>query len=886
MAEVTVKQLAQVVNTPVEKLLDQLRAAGVDKTGEDDLIADDEKVALLTHLRSGRGQAAAGVAVGKSKVALRRKRVSEVKSDASGKRTVSVEVRTKRRRAPVAEPDPAAVEEASVATADGVNGSGATEAVVVPPAETAATPASPEDEVRAQAKIEQLSRKEEEARELDRKRMSLVEQQLAKDHARLAAEQQAERQAAQERKRVAEETADKAQVEREKQRVLDEAQRRASIEAQEVSKEKSQRKEGGKGRSKGKPGGGAATRYGRNQLHVAKGKSGRRKGKARRVVAANIESKHGFEKPTAPVVRDVSVPDTITVAELANKMAVKAAEVIKSMMGMGVMATINQMLDQDTAILVVEEMGHRATPVGQDDTESELAQKLSSEPSGDLEQRSPVVTVMGHVDHGKTSLLDYIRKSRVASGEAGGITQHIGAYHVKTESGAITFLDTPGHAAFSAMRARGASSTDIVVLVVAADDGVMPQTVEGIQHARAAGVPIIIALNKMDKPEADPERVRNELAQHDVISEAWGGDTVFVPVSAETGEGVGDLLEALVLQAEILELRAPRSGSAWGVVIEASLDKGRGPIATVLVQGGTLNRGDIFICGQETGRVRALFDENGQQLESAGPSMPVQVLGLSGTPNAGDEMLVAADEKSARELAAVREDRSRDQRLAERQPTKLEDVFSQFRSSDSPAVNLLIKTDVKGSFEAIRGALEKLSTDEVRIRVIGGGVGGITESDANLAATSNAMLIGFNTRADGAARRLVAEHEIDMRYYSVIYDVIDLVKQVASGMLAPEIKERIIGLAEVKDVFKSPKFGHVAGCMVIDGVVRREEPIRVLRDNVVIFEGELESLRRFKDDVKDVHMGTECGIGVKNYTDVQAGDQIEVFERTEVARSL
>jgi len=524
--------------------------------------------------------------------------------------------------------------------------------------------------------------------------------------------------------------------------------------------------------------------------------------------------------------------------------------------------------------------------VGQDDIEAALAEKLSSIIQGDGSPRAPVVTVMGHVDHGKTSLLDYIRNSRVASGEAGGITQHIGAYHVETKSGAITFLDTPGHAAFSSMRARGARSTDIVVLVVAADDGVMPQTIEGVHHARASGVPIVVAVNKMDKEEADVERVRNELSQHEVISEEWGGDTVFVPVSAQTGAGIESLLDTLVLQAEILELRATAAGNANGIVIEATLDKGRGPVATVLVQNGTLNKGDILICGQETGRVRALFNENGQQVDSAGPSIPVQVLGLSGTPNAGDEMQVAPDEKSARELAELRENKQRDARLAERKPTRLEDVFSQITSGDAPSLNLVVKADVKGSYEAIRDALEKLSTDEVHIRVVGGGVGGITESDANLAATSNAILVGFNVRADGTARRLISEHDIDLRYYSVIYDLIDLVKQVAGGMLAPEIKERIIGLAEVKDVFTSPKFGLIAGCMVVDGVVRREEPIRVLRDNVVIYEGELESLRRFKDDVKDVHMGTECGIGVKNYTDVQPGDQIEVFERSEVARSL
>ena len=540
---------------------------------------------------------------------------------------------------------------------------------------------------------------------------------------------------------------------------------------------------------------------------------------------------------------------------------------------------------QGTAILVVEEMGHKANPMSADDVEAALAALVAGEREGDAETRPPVVTVMGHVDHGKTSLLDYIRTARVASGEAGGITQHIGAYQTSTDNGVITFLDTPGHAAFTSMRARGAQATDIVVLVVAADDGVMPQTIEGIQHARAAGVPLIIAVNKMDKEGADPERVRNELAQHDVISEDWGGDTQFVPVSALTGDGVESLLDAITLQAEVLELSAVSEGNAAGSVIEASLDKGKGPVATVLVQEGTLKRGDSFICGQVTGRVRAMFDENGQAVDEAGPSTPVLVLGLSSTPNAGDEMVVAADEKSARELAELRFGKQRDARLAERRPARLDDVFSQIKGS-VPVVNFLVKTDVKGSFEAIRDSLEKLSTEEVDVRVVGGGVGGITESDANLALASSATLVGFNVRADGAARRLIQEQEIDLRYYSVIYELIDLAKSLAGGLLPPEVRERIIGTANVQEVFTSPKFGLIAGCMVVDGVVRKDEPIRVLRENVVIYEGELESLRRFKDDVKDVHMGTECGIGVKNYTDVQAGDQIEVFERTEVARTL
>jgi translation initiation factor IF-2 len=567
-------------------------------------------------------------------------------------------------------------------------------------------------------------------------------------------------------------------------------------------------------------------------------------------------------------------------------MAVKAAEVIKQMMRMGVMATINQVLDQDTALLVVEEMGHKPIAASDADVERELTEKLVSDEAGAEQVRPPVVTVMGHVDHGKTSLLDHIRRAKVAAGEAGGITQHIGAYHVETDKGVITFLDTPGHAAFTAMRARGAKSTDIVILVVAADDGVMPQTVEAIQHARAAEVPLVVAINKMDKPDADPDRVKNELAKHDVIPEDWGGDTMVVHVSAHTGDGIDELLEGLLLQAEVLELRASAEGAARGVVVEAALDKGRGPVATVLVQSGTLRRGDIVVCGTQTGRVRAMFDEAGRQVDEAGPSIPVVVLGLSGTPMSGDEMLVANDERNARELAQYRHEKQRHARLAERKPAKLEDVFSQIKSGEQLVLNLLVKADVQGSFEALRDSLEKLSTDEINIRVIGGGVGAITESDAHLASASNTIVIGFNVRADAAARRILQEADVELHYYSVIYDAIDQVKAAAGGMLAPEIQERIIGIAEVKDVFRSPKFGAVAGCLVVEGTVRRSAPIRVLRENIVIYEGELESLRRFKDDVNEVRMGTECGIAVKNYNDVRPGDQIEVFERTEVARTL
>ena len=1006
MAEVTVKQLAQVVGTPVDKLLVQLGDAGVAKTGENDMISDSEKLTLLTHLRESRGSSASGGA--SKRITLKRKRVSELKTDPSGRKKVNVEVRARRtyvrpggeesadeavgsdaadelvesaveqpvgeiespvEETPVVESEAPAVADEAADVADTaepvaepvVEADPVVEPVaeVAPPAEEpkaeAAKPAAKSDsaadaaaaaeqvaaQVAAQAakatsqaneaaskpKLSAADAAAEAVRQAEaqaaaavaaaaqagaaagseakepeeklspaekaRKAREAAKRLEAETAARAAAERMAEKQVAAARRHEADENTKRERERKEQERVAAELQRRAAMEAQQAASSNDRGnargpdKPKGTGRGKSGGGGGGDTRYGRNQLHVAKGKSGRRKGGkgGRRALAGNFESKHAFERPTTPVVREVDVPETITVAELANKMAVKAAEVIKAMMTMGVMATINQLLDQDTAILVVEEMGHKANPMSADDVEAALAALVAGEREGDAEPRPPVVTIMGHVDHGKTSLLDYIRRSRVASGEAGGITQHIGAYQTHTENGDITFLDTPGHAAFTSMRARGAQATDIVVLVVAADDGVMPQTVEGIQHARAANVPLIIAINKMDKEGADPERVRNELAQHDVISEEWGGDTQFVPLSALTGEGVDTLLEALILQAEVLELEAVPEGNAAGTVIEASLDKGKGPVATILVQEGTLKRGDSFICGQVTGRVRAMFDENGNAVEEAGPSTPVQVLGLSSTPNAGDEMLVAADEKSARELAELRHGKQRDARLAERRPARMEDVFSQIKGT-VPVVNFVVKADVKGSFEAIRDSLEKLSTDEVEVRIVGGGVGGINESDANLASASNAILVGFNVRADGAARRLVQEQETDLRYYSVIYELIDLAKQLAGGLLAPEVRERIIGNAEVGEVFTSPKFGQIAGCMVVDGVVRKDEPIRVLRDNVVIYEGELESLRRFKDDVKEVRMGTECGIGVKNYTDVRPGDMIEVFERTEVARTL
>ncbi|QEC12178.1 translation initiation factor IF-2 [Mannheimia haemolytica] len=592
-----------------------------------------------------------------------------------------------------------------------------------------------------------------------------------------------------------------------------------------------------------------------------------------------------FTKPAQVVKADVVIGETITVAELANKMAVKATEIIKMMMKMGEMVTINQVINQETAQLVAEELGHKV--ILRKENELEEAVLEDRDTHAEKVTRAPVVTIMGHVDHGKTSLLDYIRKAKVAAGEAGGITQHIGAYHVETDDGKmITFLDTPGHAAFTSMRARGAKATDIVVLVVAADDGVMPQTIEAIQHAKAAGAPLVVAVNKIDKPEANPDRVEQELLQHEVISEKFGGDVQFVPVSAKKGMGIDDLLEAIILQSEVLELTAVKDGMASGVVIESYLDKGRGPVATILVQSGTLNKGDIVLCGFEYGRVRAMRDENGKDVESAGPSIPVEVLGLSGVPAAGDEATVVRDEKKAREVALYRQGKFREVKLARQQKAKLENMFSNMAAGDVAELNIIVKADVQGSVEAISQSLMELSTDEVKVKIVGSGVGGITETDATLAAASNAIMVGFNVRADASARRVIENENIDLRYYSIIYELLNDVKAAMSGMLQPEFKQEIIGLAEVRDVFRHPKFGAIAGCMVTEGIVKRNNPIRVLRDNVVIFEGELESLRRFKDDVSEVRNGMECGIGVKNYNDVKVGDQIEVFEVVEVKRTI
>ena len=860
MANVTAKQLSEVIGVSIEKLLDQLNTAGVEVNSADDPISDEDKMKLLESLRSSHGR---DESEGPKKITLRRKSKSELRvAGTSGRntttKTINVEVRKKR--------------------------------TYVRRADVEAQETRQQQEIEAEA--EEQSRLEQEQVEAEaRKAQEEAEAKLNADRA--AAEEAARAEAEKKAYEKSLQEVEAAQKIIEKERAEAEAAEAAEAAAR-VALEQAATASAAVATTAEKPGKHGKhedkhTRYGRKELHVKDSghhSSRKQKFKKGQRQVAEIAKTHQFEMPTAPVVRNVEIPDAISVADLAQRMAVKAGDVIKVLMQLGTMATINEILDHDTASLVVEEMGHNVvTAASDDDFEKELQQSAEQE-GADKVGRPPVVTIMGHVDHGKTSLLDYIRESRVTSGEAGGITQHIGAYHVETDKGVVTFLDTPGHAAFSAMRARGAQATDIVVLVVAADDGVMPQTKEAIQHARAAGVPMVVAVNKIDKEDADPDRVKNELAAMEVIPEDWGGENIFVNVSAVTGEGVDTLLDSILLQAEILELEAVDEGSAKGIVVEASLDKGRGPVATVLVQSGKLQQGQMLLAGTQYGRVRAMYDENAQSIKSAGPSMPAEVLGLSGVPNAGDEVFVVENERKAREFAAIRETKIRESKLADQQKAKLQGMFDAMAEGEVAEINILVKADVQGSSEAIRESLEKLSTDEVRAKLVATGVGGINESDINLAAASNALVVGFNVRADAAAKRIAGEHAVEIRYYSVIYDIIDDVKVLMSGMLAPEQQEKIIGLAEVKDVFRSPKFGDVAGSIVVEGVVRKGRPIRVLRDNVVIYEGELESLRRFKDPVEEVRMGTECGIAVKNYNDVKPGDQIEVFERIEVARSI
>jgi translation initiation factor IF-2 len=834
MTQVTVKELAQVVDTPVERLLLQMREAGLPHTTAEQVVTDNEKQALLAHLKSGHSAKVEQP----RKITLQRKTTSTLR--VAGSKSISVEVRKKKvfversaeeiaaekkRDAEAkliaetakrqADNEARRLASAAAQAAAQAEVSDVAAVAVAPTAVAAAPVAAP---VVAAKPAEE--RKKDELRRPDKPRNE-------------DADRRGDRKTTAHRPSVKEK--EKAPAPRVAPRTTDE--------------ESDSFRRGGRGKTKMKK---------RNQ--------------------------HGFQSPSGPVIREVSIGETITVGDLAQQMSVKAAEVIKFMFKMGTPVTINQILDQETAQLIAEELGHKVTLVSDNALEEQLAESIKFD--GVTSTRAPVVTVMGHVDHGKTSLLDYIRRAKVAAGEAGGITQHIGAYHVETERGMVTFLDTPGHAAFTSMRARGAKATDIVILVVAADDGVMPQTIEAVQHAKAAGVPLVVAVNKIDKPGADLDRIRSELSVHGITSEEWGGDTPFVMVSAKVGTGVDDLLEAVLLQAEVLELKATPSAPGRGVVVESRLDKGRGPVATVLVQDGTLRQGDMVLVGSNFGRIRAMLDENGKPIKEAGPAIPVEILGLDGTPEAGDELIVLADEKKAREIALFRQGKFREVKLARAHAGKLENIFENMGQAEKKTLNIVLKSDVRGSLEALQGALGGLGNDEVQVRVIGGGVGGITESDANLALASRAVIFGFNVRADAGARKIVEQEGLDMRYYNVIYDIIEDVKKALTGMLGSDVRENILGIAEVRDVFRSPKFGAIAGCMVIEGIVHRNRPIRVLREDVVIFEGELESLRRFKDDMSEVRAGMECGIGVKSYNDVKAGDKIEVFEKVQVARSL
>ncbi|WCM52110.1 translation initiation factor IF-2 [Pseudomonas sp. WJP1] len=841
MTQVTVKQLADEVKTPVERLLQQMREAGLPHTAAEESVTDSEKQSLLTHLKSSHKAKVEEP----RKITLQRKTTSTLR--VAGSKSISVEVRKKKvfvQRSP--------------------------------------------EEIEAERK-----------RELDERRaVENAARQKAEEEAKRRAEEEARRQPAAAPTAPAQPVAAPAAV-AEPVRESAPVVAAAPAPAADARKRDEQRRpDKPRADDNNRRGGGDGER--KNAPHRA---SVKEKAPAPRVAPRTTDEEsdgfrrggrgkaklkkrnaHGFQSPTGPVVREVKIGETITVGDLAQQMSVKAAEIIKFMFKLGTPATINQVLDQETAQLVAEELGHKVTLVSDTALEDSLAESLKFE--GEAVSRAPVVTVMGHVDHGKTSLLDYIRRAKVAAGEAGGITQHIGAYHVETDRGMVTFLDTPGHAAFTAMRARGAKATDIVILVVAADDGVMPQTIEAVQHAQAAGVPLVVAVNKIDKPGADLDRIRSELSVHGVTSEEWGGDTPFVPVSAKMGTGVDELLEAVLLQAEVLELTATPSAPGRGVVVESRLDKGRGPVATVLVQDGTLRQGDMVLVGSNYGRVRAMLDENGKPIKEAGPAIPVEILGLDGTPDAGDEMSVVADEKKAREVALFRQGKFREVKLARAHAGKLENIFENMGQEEKKTLNIVLKSDVRGSLEALNGALNGLGNDEVQVRVVGGGVGGITESDANLALASNAVLFGFNVRADAGARKIVEQEGLDMRYYNVIYDIIEDVKKALTGMLGSDVRENILGIAEVRDVFRSPKFGAIAGCMVIEGVVHRNRPIRVLREDIVIFEGELESLRRFKDDASEVRAGMECGIGVKSYNDVKVGDKIEVFEKVQVARSL
>ena len=862
MADTTVRELAEVVGIPVDRLLGQMTESGLPHDEADQQINDADKAQLLSHLRRLHGKGDGDTAAPK-RISLKRRSVRELKiSSPQGRRkTVTVEVRKPR---------------TFVRTAgDGVQGEAAKEkAAEETEAErmAAAKRALQEEAKRRQQELDEVLRAEYLQREGEERQRRQQEEANRKANAeRAAAEALAVAQSAKGESAAPPVEAPPADL----------TQHVAAEPATAARRGEGRKSERGKRSEKERE----RSRTRREELHVASDKSGRRrkKPKTRSVIRPSMP-KHGFEMPTAPVVREVAIGETIAVGELAQRMSIKANELIKAMMNLGTMATINQVLDQDTAAVVVEELGHKVKLLKEESIEDEL--HLVEDEHAERAPRPPVVTVMGHVDHGKTSLLDYIRRTKVAAGEVGGITQHMGAYQVSTTRGEVTFLDTPGHAAFTAMRARGVQATDIVVLVVAADDGVMPQTLEAVTHAKAAKVSIVVAINKIDRPDANPERIRQELAGHEVIPEEWGGDTIFVEVSAITGKGIDDLLEAISLQAELLELSASVGGPAKGVVIESRIDRGRGAVATVLVRSGVLSKGDILLAGQEFGRVRMLYDHTGKEVAEAGPSASIEVLGLSSPPYAGDDAVVVPNERRAREIASYRHGKHRELRLAQQRATSLDNVFEQMAEGEASTLNIVVKADVQGSVEALRDALTALSSDEVQVKVVSSATGGISETDVNLAIASKAIIIGFNVRADASARRLIESELVDVHYFSIIYEMIDVVKKAISGMLKPDIREQIVGIAEVREVFQSKRFGDIAGCMVIEGTIRRSNPIRVLRNNVVIYEGELESLRRFRDDVGEVKSGTECGIGVRHYNDVRPGDHVEVFERMEIDRSI
>ncbi|VVT20462.1 translation initiation factor IF-2 [Marinobacter salarius] len=848
MADVTVKQLAADVGAPVDRLLRQIVEAGLKARSEGDSVTSDEKQQLLTYLKKNHGESEAEP----KKITLKRKTTTTLKAGRT--KTVNVEVRKRRTYIKRAELEPEAAKQEEAAEQAAASPEEA-------PAPVAAEQEQPADAPKPEAPVSDSPAEEPAA----------DEKPAEKAQPEVAAEPEPSPVPAPEDMPIPPPEEGEGKDRKPKKK-------------KEKARERGDEPEEGKPKKKSAGHRGPRSRPVEEPLIINEEEEDTTLRKPLRAKKKPKEKRHAFERPTKPMVREVDIPETITVGDLAQRMAVKSADVIKKLMGMGVMATINQALDQETAVLVTEELGHKANTVSEDAFEEEVLSEFSFE-GKEKTKRAPVVSVMGHVDHGKTSLLDYIRRTKVASGESGGITQHIGAYHVETDHGMVSFLDTPGHAAFTAMRARGAQCTDIVILVVAADDGVMPQTKEAVDHARSAGVPIVVAINKMDKEEADPDRIKTELAGMEVIPEDWGGDVQFIPVSAHTGDGIEDLLEALLLQAEILELEASPDAPAKGVVVESSLERGRGSVATVLVQNGTLRQGEMVVAGSFFGKVRAMTDEAGKQVKEAGPSIPVEILGLNGTPNAGDEFFAVADEKKAKELAEFRQSREREQRLHRQQAAKLENLFENMGKDEVKTLNVVLKTDVRGSLEAITKSLQDLGNDEVQVKIVSSGVGGIAETDISLAMATNAVIFGFNVRADTASKRLVEQEGLDLRYYSIIYNLIDDVKAALTGMLAPEFREDIVGIADVRDVFRSPKFGQVAGCMVTEGNVYRNKPIRVLRDNVVIFEGELESLRRFKDDVPEVRNGMECGIGVKGY-DVKVGDQIEVFDRVRVERKL